>query len=68
MNRRFVERIFGVSMFLFCAAQGVGFFIAGWYYDRFVYALLALGDYVAAREILKSLRRNWKRKMRGKHN
>jgi hypothetical protein len=58
MTRQLVEKIFGVSLFLFCAGQGVVFFIEGWYYDRFLYALLAMGDYVAAREILKSLKKH----------
>jgi hypothetical protein len=54
--RQLVERIFGVSVFLFDAAGAAGYYVAGWYYDRFVYALVALGFYVAAREVLRELR------------
>jgi hypothetical protein len=56
--RQLVERIFGVSVFLFDAAGAAGYFVAGWYYDRFVYALVALCFYLAAREVLRELKYN----------
>jgi hypothetical protein len=58
MTRRLAERMFGVSVFLFDAAGAAGYFVAGWYYDRFVYALVALGFYLAAREVLRELKYN----------